>query len=95
MPYDRSVADAYQGPVRILDENGVLLLVGTADLAYDPEADNWSGQLEFMAGTGVAGKALVVQLEIEDRRGRGQLNPLDNEGTTAHSAVVGLGPQPF
>jgi len=95
VPYDRAMADAYQGQVRILDDNGVLLAPGLADLAFDPEADNWSGQLEFMAGTGVAGKALVVQLEIEDRRGRGQLNPLDNKGTTAHSAVVGLGPQPF
>jgi hypothetical protein len=89
------MADTYQGQVRILDDNGVLLAVGSADLAYDQEDDNWSGQLEFMAGTGVAGKALVVQLEIEERRGRGQLNPLDNAGTTAHSAIVGLGPKPF
>ena len=89
------MADGYQGLVRILDDNGVLLAVGMADLAYDPEDDNWSGQLEFMAGTGVAGKALVVQLEVDGRRGRGQLKPLDNEGTSAHSAVVGLGPRPF
>jgi hypothetical protein len=89
------MADAYRGQVRILDDNGVLLAVGMADLAFDPENDNWSGRLEFMAGTGVAGKALVVQLEIDGRKGRGQLQPLDNEGTSAHSAVVGLGPQPF
>jgi hypothetical protein len=89
------VVDGFQGRVRILDDNGVLLAVGIADLAFDPEADNWSGELEFMAGTGVAGKALVVQLDIDGHRGRGQLTPLDNAGTTAHSAVVGLGPQPF
>ena len=89
------MADTYQGQVRILDDNGVLLTVGTAELAYDPEADNWSGQLEFVAGTGVAGKALVVQLEINGQRGRAQLRPIDNEGAMAHSAVVGLGPQPF
>jgi hypothetical protein len=89
------MADAFQGQVRILDDNGVIQAVGLADLAFDPEADNWSGRLEFMAGTGVAGKALVVQLDIDGHRGRGQLNPLDNQGTTAHSAVVGLGPQPF
>jgi hypothetical protein len=89
------MADAYRGQVRILDDNGVLLAVGMADLAFDPEDDNWSGRLEFMAGTGVAGKALVVQLEIDGRKGRGQLQPLDNEGTSAHSAVVGLGPSPF
>jgi hypothetical protein len=89
------MADAYRGQVRILDDNGVLLAVGMAELAYDPEDDNWSGRLEFMAGTGVAGKALVVQLEIDGRKGRGQLQPLDNEGNSAHSAVVGLGPSPF
>lgn len=93
--YDRAVADTFEGQVRILDDNGVLLAVGLADLAFDPEADNWSGHLEFVAGTGVAGKALVVQLDIDGKRGRGQLQPLDNQGTTAHSAVVGLGPQPF
>lgn len=86
---------AYSRIVRILDENGVLLAVGTADLAQDPELDTWRGELEVVAGTGVAGKALVVQIEADGRQGRAQLQPIDNRENYAHSRIVGLGPWPF
>ncbi|HKX75142.1 MAG TPA: hypothetical protein VJR05_07115 [Acidimicrobiia bacterium] len=89
------MSDRYQGPVRILDELGVLLTVGTADLSYDPELDHWSGNLEVVAGSGVAGKGLVVQIEADGRRGRAQLKPVDNREPYAHSQVIGLGPKPF
>ena len=88
-------ATPYSGPVRILDTNGFLLAVGTADLSEDEENHGWGGTLEVMAGTGVAGKALVVDLETEGRRGRAQLLPIDNKGVAAHSRVVGLGPSPL
>ncbi len=89
------MSDSFRGPVRILDEDGVLLTVGTASLSYDPTTDNWVGQLEVVAGTGVAGKALVVLIEAEGRRGRAQLQPLDNRPPMAHSRVVGWGARPF
>jgi hypothetical protein len=43
----------------------------------------------------VAGKALVIQIEIDGKLGKAQLTPLDNEGAVAHSRLVGLGPKPF
>jgi hypothetical protein len=89
------MADTYSGQVRILDDNGVLLAVGTAKLGYEEAVDNWAGEIEVVAGGAVSGKALVVHLEIEGNRGRAQLRPIDNRGVMAHLAVVGLGPQPF
>ena len=88
-------ANAYSGPVRILDTTGNLLAVGIANLEDDPESHTWQGTLEVMAGTGVAGKALVVDLETDGGRGRAQLLPIDNKGEAAHSRVVGLGPSAF
>ena len=88
-------ANAYSGPVRILDTTGNLLAVGIATLEDDPESHTWQGTLEVMAGTGVAGKALIVDLETDGRRGRAQLLPIDNKGEAAHSRVVGLGPSAF
>jgi hypothetical protein len=85
----------YSGPVRILDTNGVLLTIGTVNVTADEEQGTWNGTLEVVAGTGVAGKALVVDLVAENGRGRAQLIPIDNDGVTAHSRVVGLGPFPF
>jgi hypothetical protein len=87
--------NTYSGPVRILDTTGNLLAVGTAELEEDPENHIWRGAIEVMAGGGVAGKALVVDLELEGRRGRAQLLPTDNKGDSAHSRVVGLGPSPL
>jgi hypothetical protein len=88
-------AGSYSGPIRILDITGNLLAVGVADLEEDPENHSWRGVLQLMSGTGVAGKALVVDLEADGRKGRAQLLPIDNKGDTAHSRVVGLGPQFF
>ena len=89
------MADSYQGPVKILDEDGVLLAVSMADLRDEASIHTWTGQLELPAGTGVAGKALVVQIEVDGRRGLAQLKPLDNDAPVAHSSLVGLGPKPF
>ncbi|MGH8927362.1 MAG: hypothetical protein ACRDWH_03355 [Acidimicrobiia bacterium] len=86
---------AYSGSVRILDTNGILLTVGTASLETDDNLGTWTGTIEVVAGTGVAGKALVVYLEIDGRRGMSQLVPIDNDGATAHLTVVGLGAPPF
>jgi hypothetical protein len=88
-------ANPFSGPVRILDINGFLLAIGIADLEADPDNDTWGGTLEVMAGTGVAGKALVVDLEADGKKGRAQLLPVDNQGEAAHSRVVGLGQSPL
>lgn len=88
-------SNPYSGPVRILDINGFLLAIGSAHLEDDPDNNTWGGTLEVMAGTGVAGKALIVDLEMEGRRGRAQLLPTDNQGEAAHSRVVGLGQSPL
>ncbi|HKY48608.1 MAG TPA: hypothetical protein VJQ79_11580 [Acidimicrobiia bacterium] len=88
-------ASPYSGPVRILDTTGNLLAIGIASLEDDEANLSWRGTLELMAGTGVAGKALVVDLEIDGRRGRAQLLPVDNKGETARSRVVGLGQSPL
>ena len=88
-------ASSYSGPVRILDMNGVLLTISIASLETDEEQGTWTGIVEIVAGSGAAGKALEVMIEIDGHRGRAQLLPKDNEGTFAHSRVVGLGPQPF
>lgn len=88
-------ASAYSGPVRILDTTGNLLAIGIVNLEDDPEGYSWRGILEVMSGTGVAGKALVVDLETDGRKSRAQLLPMDNKGEAAHSRVVGLGPSAF
>jgi hypothetical protein len=52
--------------------------------------------LQTLRGTAVAGKALVVALEIpESGKGKAQLTPIGENGEMSVSAVVGLGPQPF
>lgn len=85
----------YSGLVRILDTNGSLLTVGSADIETKEDTGSWGGTLEVIGGTGVAGKALVVDLEMDGNRGRAQLIPIDDNGQTAHSQVVGLGASPF
>jgi hypothetical protein len=53
----------------------------------------WKGTLETLLGTAVAGKALVVELEIPGGgRGRAQLTPNGVNGDRAISEVVSLGP---
>ncbi len=80
----------YQGIVRIIDGNGFLLTVGTADLNAQ-EDGRWGGTLRVIAGTAVAGKALVVTLDGAAGGGPAQLIPDGVEGDNAISTVVGLG----
>ncbi|HEY4584096.1 MAG TPA: hypothetical protein VI980_06330 [Acidimicrobiia bacterium] len=90
------MADSYHGPVRVLGGDGIMLTTGMANLETDPEMGSWRGVLETLSGTGVAGKALVVELEIPGgSKGRAQLTPLGDNGDRASSALVGLGAQPF
>ncbi len=91
------MSDAYQGPVRVLGGDGVLLTTGRVSLESDPEMGTWGGVLETLANTGVAGKALVVTLETpEGGSGRAQLIPANETGDRALSRVAGLGgKQPF
>jgi len=90
------MADSYSGPVRILDGDGILLTTGAASLVSDPEAANWRGALATLRGTAVAGKALVVEIEIPGgERGRAQLTPSGEAGERYTSDVTGLSRQPF
>lgn len=91
------MGDSYQGPVRVLGSDGVLLTTGRVSLETDPEHGNWTGVLETLINTAVAGKALVVTLETPDgRRGNAQLIPATVNGDRAFSEIVGLGTQrPF
>jgi hypothetical protein len=90
------VAETFQGPVRVYGGDGILLTTGSADLVTDHDMGNWKGRLTTLNGTGVAGKALIVELEIPgDGRARAQLTPESVGGGMAISSVVGLSPQPF
>jgi len=90
------MADGYEGPVKIMGGDGVLLTTGQAALETDPELGNWKGVVQTLRGTGVAGKALVVELQIPDGgRGRAQLTPLGEVGDRAQSTVTGFGAPPF
>ncbi len=90
-------ADSYEGPVRILGgDDGILLTTGQVTLELDPDMHSWRGVVQTLVGTGVAGKALVVQLQIpEGGSGRAQLTPLREVGERSQSTVTGLGPPPF
>jgi hypothetical protein len=90
--------------VWIRSGDGILLTTGAAALETDPEQGNWKGMVQTLSGTAVAGKALVVEIEIPgEGKGRAQLTPVgtplgtpdDDMGEKATSAVVGLGRQPF
>lgn len=90
------MAGSYEGPVRIMGGDGILLTTGAAALETDPQMGNWKGVVQTLRGTAVAGKALVVELEIPNGgRGRAQLTPDGEIGDRATSAVVGFGPAPF
>lgn len=90
------MADSYEGPIRIMGGDGILLTTGQAALETDTEMGNWRGVVQTLAGTAVAGKALVVELEIPDGgRGRAQLIPLRVVENRAQSAVTGFGEPPF
>ncbi|MEX1038639.1 MAG: hypothetical protein WDZ96_07280 [Acidimicrobiia bacterium] len=86
------MSDGYQGPVRILGSDGVLLTTGRVSLEADAEHGNWTGVLETLKNTAVAGKALMVTLEtIDGHRGDAQLVPVSENGDRALSKVVGIG----
>jgi hypothetical protein len=87
----------YQGPVRIIGSDGVFLTTGSADIGPDEETGSWHGSLSTLRGAAVAGKALVVEVEIpNDGRGRAQLTPGGESGEHAISHVTGLeGGWPF
>ena len=90
------MADTFRGPVRVLGGDGILLTTGSATLSADHEMGGWKGTLETLKGTAVAGKALVVELEIPGNgRGRAQLTPEGVNGDKAISQVVSLGPKFF
>lgn len=89
------MTDLYQGPVRVLTSDAVLLTTGRVALKHDEVHGNWTGVLETLDNTAVAGKALVVILETPDgRRGNAQLVPGPEQGDRAMSEVVGLGSEP-
>lgn len=90
------MADSYDGPVRIMGGDGILLTTGQAALETDTELGNWKGVVQTLRGTAVAGKALIVELEIPDGgRGRAQLIPLREVDDRAQSTVTGFGQPPF
>jgi hypothetical protein len=90
------MAESYEGPVRIMGGDGILLTTGQAALETDTELGNWKGVVQTLRGTAVAGKALIVELEIPDNgRGRAQLTPRGVVGEYAQSNVTGFGPPPF
>lgn len=90
------MADSYDGPIRIMGGDGILLTTGQAALETDPDMGNWSGVVQTLRGTAVAGKALVVELEIPDGgRARAQLTPLRTVDERAQSTVTGFGEPPF
>jgi len=90
------VADSYTGPIRISGGDGILLTTGAATLETDHDMGSWKGVVQTLRGTGVAGKALVVEIEIPDGgKSRAQLTPAGEAGERATSSIVGLGDQPF
>jgi len=90
------MADSYEGPVRILGGDGILLTTGAAALETNTEMGNWTGVIQTLKGAAVAGKALVVELEIPDGgRARAQLTPAGEVGDKANSTVTGFGAPPF
>jgi hypothetical protein len=87
---------SYEGPVRIMGSDGILLTTGAAALETDIELGNWKGVIQTLKGDAVAGKALVVEIEIPDRgRGRAQLTPLGEVGDRSQSTITGFGAWPF
>jgi hypothetical protein len=83
---------SFSGLVHIFDINGFLLTVGTAEIADDLDLGTWTGTLSVIDGTGVAGKALVVDLDMDGVKGRAQLIPKSVTGDMATSRIIGLAP---
>lgn len=90
------MADSYEGPVRIRGGDGILLTTGAAHLEADLDQGTWTGVVQTLRGDAVAGKALIVEIEIPDGgRGRAQLTPHGEVGEMAQSTISGLEPWPF
>ena len=90
------MADSYEGPIRIMGQDGILLTTGQAQLEIDPDLGNWKGVVQTLKGAAVAGKVLIVELEIpQNGRGRAQLTPRREVGEYAQSTVAGFGQPPF
>ncbi len=90
------MADSYEGPVRIRGGDGILLTTGQAALETDTELGSWKGVVSTLKGTGVAGKALIVEIETpEGGRARAQLTPRAVVDDWAQSTVTGFGEPPF
>ncbi|MFO7299897.1 MAG: hypothetical protein DIU67_006870 [Actinomycetes bacterium] len=91
-----TMTETYTGPVRVLLTDGAVLTTGQAQLEPDPETGSWRGTLQVLRGTAVAGKALVVDIEIPGGgKGRAQLVPVGEQGDRSYSKVIGLGSRPF
>jgi hypothetical protein len=89
------MSELYEGPVRVLAPDGAVLTTGRVALETDDVHGNWTGVLETLDNTAVAGKALVVMIETPDGvRGHAQLVPAGEEADRAYSQVVGLGAAP-
>ena len=90
------MSGSYEGPIRISGGDGILLTTGQALLESDPDHGNWTGIVQTLRGTAVAGKALVVELEAPGAwRARAQLTPRGETGDRAQSNVTGFGSAPF
>ena len=90
------MADSYSGGVRIYGQDGVFLTTGVAALEPDDATNGWKGIVQTLRGTAVAGKALVVDIELpEGGRGHAQLIPQGEVGERYSSEVRGLGAAPF
>ena len=88
------MSDTYEGPVRVLAPDGAILTTGVA--ALEKENGVWRGLLQTLRGNAVAGKALVVQIEIPDgASAAAQLTPQGEVGERATSSVAGFGDAPF
>ena len=88
------MSESYEGPVRVLAPDGAILTTGVAALEQDRGV--WRGLLQTLRGNAIAGKALVVQIEIPDgHRATAQLTPQGEVGERATSAVAGFGTPPF
>ena len=88
--------ESYSGPVRILDTNGVLLTVGSAELERRADTASWGGILRLIPNTGVAGKALSIKIQTPDGALAGAaLDPLPEANGVAFSEIAGIGPAPF
>lgn len=87
----------YSGRARVLDLNGMLIDVGKATLADDPEQATWTGTLRVFHGSSLASKSLTTLVELDGGvRVRAQVGPQVAEAGSGlvDVKVVGLDPAP-